>query len=60
MPDTKSGREKKGLNKEKQLTEELYEQEMTALDGADVALCATKTNGEAVSIAPRSLLLRNR
>lgn len=35
MPDTKSGREKKGLNKEKQLTEELYEQELSALDDED-------------------------
>jgi hypothetical protein len=35
MPDTKSGREKKGLNKEQQLTEELYEQELSVLDDED-------------------------
>ncbi|SEK27549.1 hypothetical protein [Haloferax larsenii] len=33
MPDTKSGREKKGLNKQSQLTERLYEQELSVLDG---------------------------
>ena len=31
MPDTKSGREKKGLDKERQLTEHLYERELDVL-----------------------------
>ncbi|WP_411965326.1 hypothetical protein [Haloferax sp. YSMS24] len=35
MPDTKSGREKKGLNKRSQLTERLYERELAVLDGED-------------------------
>ncbi|WP_410765707.1 hypothetical protein [Haloferax sp. DFSO60] len=33
MPDTKSGREKKGLNKQAQLDATLYEQELEVLDG---------------------------
>lgn len=32
MPDTKSGREKKGLNKQAQLDASLYEQELEVLD----------------------------
>lgn len=32
MPDTKSGRERKGRNKRSQLQERLYEREMQALD----------------------------
>ena len=47
MPDTKSGREKKGLNKEKQLTEELYEQELFVLEDEDEeSLEFTDTSGE--------------
>ncbi|SEG22227.1 hypothetical protein [Halobellus limi] len=32
MPDTKNGRERKGRNKRSQLQEELYEEEIEALD----------------------------
>ncbi|MFD1597761.1 hypothetical protein [Halobellus rarus] len=32
MPDTKNGRERKGRNKRNQLQEELYEEEIEALD----------------------------
>lgn len=32
MPDTKSGRERKGKNKRTQLQEELYEEEIDALE----------------------------
>ncbi|WP_336021884.1 hypothetical protein [Halobellus salinisoli] len=32
MPDTKTGRERKGRNKRNQLQEDLYEEEMEALD----------------------------
>jgi len=47
MPDTKSGREQKGLNEEQQLTEELYEQELTALDEEDdESLDFTDASGE--------------
>ncbi|CQR51096.1 MULTISPECIES: hypothetical protein [Haloferax] len=35
MPDTKTGREKKGLNKRTQLTERLYERELSVLDEND-------------------------
>ncbi|WP_396610725.1 hypothetical protein ACH9L7_10865 [Haloferax sp. S1W] len=35
MPDTKSGREKKGLNKQFQLTERLYERELSVLEGEE-------------------------
>ncbi|AKU06593.1 MULTISPECIES: hypothetical protein [Haloferax] len=35
MPDTKTGREKKGLNKRTQLTERLYERELSVLDEDD-------------------------
>ncbi|WP_197052429.1 hypothetical protein [Halobellus rufus] len=35
MPDTKNGRERKGRNKRSQLQEELYEEEMEALDTDD-------------------------
>jgi hypothetical protein len=49
MPDTKSGREKKGLNKEKQLTEELYEKELSVLDEEDVPLEFTDASGEFIA-----------
>jgi hypothetical protein len=32
MPDTKSGRERKGRNKRNQLQEELYDEEIEALE----------------------------
>ncbi|MFA1610200.1 hypothetical protein [Halobellus rubicundus] len=32
MPDTKAGRERKGRNKRTQLQQELYEEEIDALD----------------------------
>lgn len=32
MPDTKEGRERKGQNKRTQLQQELYEEEMDAID----------------------------
>lgn len=32
MPDTKSGREKKGKNKESQLVQRLYRQELQAIE----------------------------
>jgi hypothetical protein len=32
MPDTKSGRERKGRNKRRQLTERLYRRELDALE----------------------------
>jgi hypothetical protein len=35
MPDTKSGREKKGLNKRNQLDEHLAERELRSLDRED-------------------------
>jgi hypothetical protein len=35
MPDTKSGREKKGKNKRAQLRERLYDQELETLDGEE-------------------------
>jgi len=35
MPDTKTGREKKGQNKRSQLTDHLVDRELAALDGED-------------------------
>ncbi|ELZ94819.1 hypothetical protein C440_07082 [Haloferax mucosum ATCC BAA-1512] len=46
MPDTKSGREKKGLNKRTQLTERLYEQELEVLDEEDDEPMLDETSGE--------------
>jgi hypothetical protein len=35
MPDTKSGRERKGRNKRRQLRQELYDAELDTLDDDD-------------------------
>ncbi|WP_191965802.1 MULTISPECIES: hypothetical protein [Haloferax] len=49
MPDTKSGREKKGLNKRTQLTERLYEQELEVLDGEDDEPSLDDISGEFIA-----------
>jgi hypothetical protein len=50
MPDTKSGREKKGLNKQKQLARELYEKELSALEEErDLPFEFTDQSGEFIA-----------
>jgi hypothetical protein len=46
MPDTKTGREKKGLNKQHQLSERLTERELRALDRDDEPPRWTDADGE--------------
>lgn len=48
MPDTKSGREKKGKNKRAQLRMHLAERELESLDGEEeLPLSAEVTDGDA-------------
>ncbi|MFC7204629.1 hypothetical protein ACFQJC_14005 [Haloferax namakaokahaiae] len=49
MPDTKSGREKKGLNKQAQLDATLYEQELEVLDGESDEPPLDDTSGEFIA-----------
>lgn len=46
MPDTKSGREKKGKNKKSQLVQRLYRRELRALERDETEPDLQRTNGE--------------
>ena len=49
MPDTKSGREKKGLNKQDQLHTQLYERELEVLDEEDDEPSLDDLSGEFIA-----------
>ncbi|WP_175454531.1 hypothetical protein [Halobellus clavatus] len=50
MPDTKNGRERKGRNKRSQLQEELYEEEIEAVE-ADEELPPFEPSGDKPFVA---------
>ncbi|MFB6123053.1 MAG: hypothetical protein ABEJ78_06315 [Haloferacaceae archaeon] len=52
MPDTKSGREKKGENKRAQMRERLYDRELETLDGEEELPDLTDEESEFLADVP--------